>query len=255
MLADDARRAAAALDRQHRDDRPAGPLASVPFTVKEDIDVAGSATTFGVPHFRNLMPAADAPPVRLLRAAGAIPVGRTNLPDLSIGGTHTTSQLYGATRNPWDPARTPGGSSGGDAVAVAAGLVPLGLGNDSGGSIRLPAMFCGVAWKPGYGRFPADLRIGSTEPTLASQLFPVDGPLSRTVADLRAAFAVLACDGPRDPRTGPVPLSGPPLPAAGFRGSGPRPPVCIPHTLENQPAGANNPDKVPTNAIRLTLAE
>ncbi|MGK4584744.1 amidase [Kitasatospora sp. HPMI-4] len=210
-LADGARRAAAETDRRRAAGEPLGPLAGVPFTVKENIHVAGSATTFGVPRFRDFVPAADAPPVRRLRAAGAIPVGRTNLPDMTLGGLHTVSTLYGDTRNPWDPARTPGGTSGGDAVAVATGMAPLGLGNDSGGSLLIPAAFNGVATlRPGYGRFPMDHRIGPQEPTLATQLLPVDGPVARTVADLRAAYEVLAGRDPQDPRSVPVPLDGPP---------------------------------------------
>jgi amidase len=201
--------AAAAIDRARARGEQLGPLAGVPFTVKEDIDVAGAATTFGVPRLRHLVATVDAPPVRRLRAAGAIPIAHTNLSDLSIGGTNTRSQLYGTTRNPWDLGKSPGGSSGGDGAAVATGMAPLGLGNDSGGSVRLPAMFCGITGlKPTYGRFPADHRIGGSDPTLASQLFPVDGPLARTIADLTLAFEVLAGEDPIDPRTAPVPLAG-----------------------------------------------
>ena len=193
LLAGEARRAARDLDRRRAAGEPLGPLAGVPFTVKDNIHVAGSATTFGVPRFARMIASADAPPVRRLRAAGAIPIGRTNLPDMTIAGLHTASTLYGDTVNPWDPSRTPGGSSGGDGVAVATGMAPIGLGNDSGGSLRAPAAFNGVAaLKVSYGRIPLDHRIGPGDPALAAQLFPVDGPLARTVADLRAIHRVLA---------------------------------------------------------------
>jgi amidase len=211
-LPQEARETARTIDRKRARRESLGALAGVPFTVKEDLHVAGTPTTFGVPRLRHLVAPADAPPVRRLRAADAIPIAHTNLSDLSIGGTNTRSQLYGTTFNPWDLGKSPGGSGGGDAAAVAAGLVPLGLGNDSGGSIRLPAMFCGITGlKPGYGRFPADHRIGPAEPSLASQLFPVDGPLARTVADLSVAYEILAGDDPADPRTAPIPLAGRPL--------------------------------------------
>lgn len=132
-----------------------GPLAGVPFTVKESTAVEGVPTTFGVKRFRDLVAPADAPPVARLRAAGAIPVGHANIPTLILAGMHTRSELFGDTVNPWDPDRTPGGSSGGDGVAVATGMAALGLGNDSGGSIRIPAQFNGVAGlKPTSGRFP-----------------------------------------------------------------------------------------------------
>jgi amidase len=210
LFADEAARGADEIDRARRAGEPLGPLAGVPFTVKENIDVAGQPTTHGVPHFRNLVPARDAPPVERLRAAGAVPVGHTNMPDLAVGGNNTISQLFGETINPWGAVRTPGGSSGGDAVAAASGMAAIGLGNDAGGSVRLPAMFCGVAaLKPSCGRIPLEHRIGDTDPTLASQLFPTDGPIARTVADLRAAFEVLAGTDPRDPRAVAVPLEGP----------------------------------------------
>ncbi|WP_407551273.1 amidase [Streptomyces sp. Pv4-95] len=207
LLADSARQAARETDRRRAAGERLGPLAGVPFTVKENLHVAGSATTHGVPYFRDRVAQADAPPVRRLRAAGAIPIGRTNMPDLAIAGVHTTSQLFGDTVNPWDPQRTPGGTSGGDAVAVATGMAALGLGNDSGGSVRNPATFNGVAGlKPSYGRFPADHRMSDDEPVLGHQLFPVDGPLARSVADLRASYEVLAGTDPQDPRAVPAPL-------------------------------------------------
>ncbi|MGV4926663.1 indole acetimide hydrolase (plasmid) [Streptomyces sp. BHT-5-2] len=210
LLEDSARQAARETDRRRAAGEQLGPLAGVPFTVKENIHVAGSATTHGVPYFRDWAAQADAPPVRRLRAAGAIPIGRTNMPDLALAGLHTVSQLFGHTVNPWDPQRTPGGTSGGDAVAVATGMTPLGLGNDSGGSIRNPATFNGIAGlKPSYGRFPADHRMNDQEPVLGHQLFPVDGPLARSVADLRAAYEVLAGPDPQDPRAVPAPLYGP----------------------------------------------
>lgn len=210
---DDARRDAVAVDDAVARGRPPGPLAGVPVTVKETTDVAGLATTHGLRAFAGRVAAADAPPVDLLRGAGAVVVGHTNMPTLTLSGMHPRSELFGDTVNPWDPAVTPGGSSGGDAVAVATGMAAGGLGNDSGGSVRLPAQMCGVAGlKPTTGRFPADHRIGSDDPGPASALFPVDGPIARTVGDLRALFAVLARADPRDPRAVPVPLTGRALP-------------------------------------------
>ncbi|RZQ65326.1 amidase [Amycolatopsis suaedae] len=210
---DEAREQADRVDERIRAGEPVGPLAGVPFTVKENIDVAGHPTTHGVPHFADAVAGADAPPVRRLRAAGAIALGHTNMPDLTIGGNITVSQLFGETRNPWGAIRTPGGTSGGDGAAVASGMAAIGLGNDSGGSVRLPAMYCGVAaLKPSYGRFAMDHRIGGSDPTLASQLFPVDGPIARTVEDLELAFGVLAGADAADPRTVPVPHRGPELP-------------------------------------------
>ncbi|MFD6186614.1 amidase [Streptomyces goshikiensis] len=214
LMADSARGAAALTDRRRAAGHALGPLAGVPFTVKESTAVEGVATTFGTERFRDLVAPADAPPVARLRAAGAVPIGHSNIPTLILAGMHTRSELFGDTVNPWDPARTPGGSSGGDGAAVATGMAALGLGNDSGGSVRIPAQFCGVAGlKPTSGRFPADHRVlGPDDPGPASQFLVTDGPLARTVADLRLAYEVLAGTDPRDPRAVPVPAYGEPLP-------------------------------------------
>ncbi|WP_030755617.1 amidase [Streptomyces griseus] len=214
LLAERAREAAARTDRRRAAGETLGPLAGVPFTVKESTPVEGVPTTFGTERFRDLVAPADAPPVARLRAAGAIPIGHSNVPTLILAGMHTRSELFGDTLNPWDGSRTPGGSSGGDAVAVATGMAALGLGNDSGGSVRIPAQFCGVAGlKPSTGRFPADHRVlGPDDPGPASQMLVTDGPLARSVRDLRLAFEVLAGTDPRDPRAVPVPLYGEPLP-------------------------------------------
>ncbi|MFD9622373.1 amidase [Streptomyces virginiae] len=214
LLAERAREAAGRLDRRRAAGDPLGPLAGVPFTVKESTAIEGVATTFGTARFRDLVASADAPPVARLRAAGAVPIGHSNLPTLILAGMHTRSELYGDTVNPWDSDRTPGGSSGGDAVAVATGMAALGLGNDSGGSVRIPAQFCGVAaLKPTTGRFPADHRIlGPDDPGPASQMLVTDGPLARSVGDLALAYEVLAGTDPRDPRAVPVPAYGEPLP-------------------------------------------
>lgn len=211
VLSDSARRAAVELDRRRAADEILGPLAGVPFTVKENVDIAGVATTHGVPRFRDNVVDQDSPTVARLRMADAIPIGHTNMPDMTIGG-FTTSQLYGETTNPWGTLRTPSGTSGGDGAAVAGGLAALGLGNDSGGSVRGPALACGItALNPTYGRFPLEHRIAGQDPMLASQLLPKDGPLARSIPDLRAAFEVLAGTDPRDPRAVPVPIDGPPL--------------------------------------------
>lgn len=149
VLAEEALAAADALGDQ------AGPLAGVPIAVKDDIALAGQATTKGS---RSYGPpaAADAEAVRRLRAAGAIPIGVTNVPELMIW-PWTVSEANGITRNPWDPSRTPGGSSGGSAAALAAGMVPAATGSDGGGSIRIPAACCGlVGMKPTPGRVPAE---------------------------------------------------------------------------------------------------
>ena len=209
VLAEAAREQAKEVDAMRESGAALGPLAGVPFSVKENIDVAGSATTHGVPALKNAIAKCDAPMVEKLRRAGAIPIARTNLPDLSMR-FHTQSSLHGSTLNPWNPRLSPGGSSGGEGVALATGMSALGVGNDSGGSVRVPALFGGVAsLKPSYGRFAMDQSIGPRDFTLSSQLFPVNGLLARRVADLRAAFEILAEPDPRDPRVVPAPVRGP----------------------------------------------
>src|SRR6478609_5239311 len=129
-------------------------LHGVPFTVKEIIDVVGTPTTQGPKALATAYPARDAPVVERLRAAGAIPIGRTNMPSGAIRW-HCESELWGATINPWDKSRTPGASSAGEAAAIATGMSPFGLGNDGLGSLRHPAQCCGVsALKPTLGRIP-----------------------------------------------------------------------------------------------------
>jgi amidase len=161
-----------------------GPLAGVPIAIKDDTPVAGQATTRGS---RSYGPpaAADSEVVRRLRAAGAIPIGVTNIPELAIW-PWTATEANGITRNPWDLSRTPGGSSGGSAAAVAAGLVPCATGSDGGGSIRIPAACCGlVGMKPTRGRV-------STRPSDEQWLgLSTYGPLARTVADSALLLDVL----------------------------------------------------------------
>jgi amidase len=143
ILADEARAAAALADNRLAAGEKVGPLHGVPFTVKENIDMAGLPTTWGVPALAQAVVPADAPVVERMRAAGAIPIARTNLPDMALR-LHTNSSLHGLTRNPWHPGRTAGGSSGGEAAALASGMSPIGLGNDIGGSLRNPANACGL---------------------------------------------------------------------------------------------------------------
>ncbi|MFC6083782.1 amidase [Sphaerisporangium aureirubrum] len=225
VLGDAALGAADETDRALRRGEAAGALAGVPMTVKENIDVAGSATTFGIEALRDAVAVRDAPHIAQLRAAGAIPIGRGNMPEFGMRW-HTDNALRGATRNPWSAGHTPGGSSGGDAVAVATGMAALGMGNDGAGSLRWPARCCGVAaLKPSLGRV-AQAGPGSRRPMpFAFQLLGVHGVIARRVEDLRLAFAHM-CGGPgdADPWYAPVPLRGP-GPAAPLRvaviGSGP----------------------------------
>lgn len=187
-----------------------GPLHGVPFTIKENVDQVGFATTNGIEAFATAMPSQDAVTVERVKAAGAIPLGRTNMPEFGFR-ISTENRFRGLTRNPWDHDRTAGGSSGGEGSAVASGMSPLGIGNDIGGSIRNPAICCGVAgMKPGYGRIPRVSSLPPEDPTIAAQLMAVEGPLARSVADLRLATEIMSGISARDPRTADVPFVGPP---------------------------------------------
>ena len=197
---------------------PVGPLAGMAFSVKANIDVAGAATTHGLKSLAGNVKSADAPIVARLRAAGATPIAHANMPTLNARGMHTYSELAGHTINPWNATLSPGGSSGGDAVAVATGMVRFGIGNDGGGSLRLPAFLNGIcALKPSYGRYPQGAVYGQPDPQFPTQVMTVEGPLARTVADLRLVHDLLCGADPADPRAVPLPASGPPVPrVAGF---------------------------------------
>ncbi len=169
-----------------------GPLHGVPMTVKDSFEVHGMPTTAGAPELAGHVPEHPAAAVRRLTDAGAIVFGKTNLP-IWAGDFQSYNDVYGTTGNPWDPERTPGGSSGGAAAALAAGLTPLELGSDIGGSIRNPAHFCGVyGHKPTYGIVPLDGHVPGPPGTRRIPDLAVAGPLARTATDLEAALDVLA---------------------------------------------------------------
>ncbi len=211
VLDERARGAAKAADRAVTAGGDLPPFHGVPFTVKENIDLAGTATTHGLKALAEAYPRLDGPTVERMRAAGAIPIGRTNCPNFTVRW-HTDSELRGATVNPWDRARTPGASSGGEAAALATGMTPLGLGNDGLGSLRWPAQCCGIsALKPTLGRIPHASTIEPVDAPISVQLTAVEGPMARRIADLRAAFEVMTGPTWRDPWTVPAPLRGPGL--------------------------------------------
>lgn len=177
-----------------------GPLHGVPFTAKDCFDTAGVRTTRGSKLFENRIPSRDATAVGRLKQAGAILLGKTNLPEFALW-SETSNEVFGQTVNPWNADRTAGGSSGGEAAAVAAGLSPLGIGTDLGGSNRLPSHYCGiVGFKPTQGRIPI---TGQFPEVMARHLHV--GPLTRTVRDAALALSVLAGPDGRDPYAVPVP--------------------------------------------------
>lgn len=209
VLAEEALRLATAADQAVAAGDEVGPLHGVPVTVKENIDLTGSATTQGTAAFADALPPVDAPHMAHMKRAGAIPIGRTNLPEFGLRW-HTDNGLHGATLNPWERSRTPGGSSGGEAVALATGMTPLGMGNDYGGSLRWPSQ-CNAttAIRPTLGRVPFASSLAPAEPVLSLQLFGVQGPMARHVQDLRVALKVMSGGDARDPWWTPAPLSGP----------------------------------------------
>ena len=190
--ADRARREATAADRHLAGGAAAGPLHGLPVTVKDCLETAGLRTTCGAPELAGYVPEHDAEAVARLRRAGAIVIGKTNLPAWA-SDCQTYNELFGTTGNPWDAARTPGGSSGGAAAAVAAGLSALDLGSDLGGSLRIPAAWCGVyTLKPSFGIVPVRGHIPPPPGVLAEVDIGVVGPLARSAADLDLLLAVLA---------------------------------------------------------------
>lgn len=205
---DEALASADAADQAITLGEPPGPLHGVPVSIKVNTDQAGHATTEGIPAFKDNIMETDSPQVANLRKAGAVFVGRTNTPTLSFRW-FTNNDLHGRTLNPWDDSRTPGGSSGGAAASVATGMTPITQGNDLAGSIRYPAYACGVyGLRPTVGRVPSWSSLGYN---LSIQNMGVQGPLARTVGDLRLALASMSEFDPGDPTYVPAPLTGKPL--------------------------------------------
>nr|WP_301293390.1 amidase family protein [Achromobacter insolitus] len=219
---------AAEVDAMLARGEDAGPLAGVPVTVKVNVDQAGHATTNGVRLQKDVIVAQNSPVVDNLRRAGAVILGRTNTPAFSLRW-FTGNSLHGNTLNPRNPALTPGGSSGGAAAAVAAGIGHLAHGTDIAGSIRYPAYACGVhGLRPSLGRVAA-YNAALPERSIGGQLTAVSGPLGRSIADLRVGLAALAARDARDPWWVPAPLVGPEAPR--------RAALCLnPDGMDTEPA-------------------
>jgi amidase len=199
-----------AMDRALAEGRLIGPLHGVPFTAKDIVETADLPTTLGMPELAANRPTIDATVVHRMREAGGILLGKTNCPP-GGGGGDTDNELHGRTSNPYDPARTPAGSSGGEAAAIASGMSPCGIGSDSGGSLRMPAHVCGIATlKPTAGRIPVSGLLdddGPFGPMSDPRTQP--GPMARSVADLVAMLGILAGPDGRDAGAVPVPLGDP----------------------------------------------
>jgi amidase len=190
--------AAGAADEATAAGLAAGPLHGLPMTVKDVWETEGLVTTAGAPELADHIPQNDALAVGRLKAAGAIVFGKSNTP-LYAGDFQTFNDVYGVTSNPWDPARTAGGSSGGAAAAVAAGLTPLELGSDIGGSIRNPAHFNGIyGLKPSWGVVPSRGHIPGPPGSLVETDVNCSGPLARSLEDLRTTLGIIAGPVPQD---------------------------------------------------------
>jgi len=206
---DDVLAEADAIDARIARGEDVGILGGVPVTVKVNVDQAGFATTNGTRLQAQTIAAQSSPVVDNLRRAGAVILGRTNTPAFSLRW-FTSNLLHGATHNPRDRSLTPGGSSGGAAAAVTAGIGHLAHGTDIAGSIRYPAYACGVhGLRPSFGRVPA-YNASAPERAIGPQLTAVSGPLARTIADLRLGLAAMSAPDARDPWWVPAPLQGPP---------------------------------------------
>ncbi|MGH7646406.1 MAG: amidase [Gemmatimonadales bacterium] len=186
------------LERRLVHGEPVGPLCGVPVGIKDVTPVAGLRTTFGSPLYKDHVPTEDAVVVERLRAAGAIVLGKTNCPEFAAGG-NTFNEVFGRTRNPWDPAKSAGGSTGGGAAALATGMIALAEGTDLGGSLRIPASFCGVVGlRPSVGLVP-------THPAdWVWDTLQVTGPMARTAGDVALMLQAVAGPSPRAPLGAPL---------------------------------------------------
>jgi amidase len=204
-----ARADAAVIDERRVRGEPVGPLAGLPITVKDYFDVAGMPAVCGVPEYRDRpKDCPDAEVVAIARRAGAVVWGKSNVP-LLAGDLQSYNEVYGTTNNPYDLTRTPGGSSGGSAAALAAGVTPLEIGSDIGGSLRHPAHFCGVyALKPTFGALPMRGSVPPGPGPFVQRDMVVAGPMARTAADLRLLWEVLRGSTEPPPAETPRSVSG-----------------------------------------------
>ncbi|MCZ0737042.1 amidase family protein [Phreatobacter sp. AB_2022a] len=208
-LSKDAIKAAKAADKALAKGKDVGPLHGVPVTIKINIDVQGQANSNGVVALKDNIAPGDSPVTSNLKKAGAVIIGLTNTPEFSMRG-FTDNPLHGLTLNPWDPAVTCGGSSGGAGASVAMGIGTIAHGNDIGGSLRWPAQCNGIATiKPTQGRIPAFNPSATAERPLMAQFMSSQGPMAREVRDVRLGLEVMAQRDPRDPWWVPAPLKGP----------------------------------------------
>ena len=205
VRADDALRAADAADQAVAQGNALGSLHGVPVTVKGNVDIRGWATVHGSALMQNNVATETSPTVQNWLNAGAIVIGRTNTPEFCCRWD-TTNETFGETKNPWNSALTPGGSSGGAAASLAAGVTPLATGTDLGGSLRQPSQSCGTATiRPSLGRVP-NYVPSDPEATIGMQLANTEGPMARTVADVRLGLIAMAARDVRDPWWVPAPL-------------------------------------------------
>ncbi len=216
-------------DRAQRGGAVLGTFHGVPFTVKTNIDVAGSATTSGAAKLKDVMATSDAVTVVRMKNAGAVVLGRTNMPDLGQR-INTQSSLYGDTHNPWRRGLTAAGSSGGEGAALASGMSPIGLGNDIGGSLRNPAFANGIASiKPSRGRIPQINETAGEVFALSAQVMLVQGVMARRIADVKAGLQTVMGSDPSDPISLSMPYDSGPAPRK----------VAL---VTNPPGGATDPE-------------
>ena len=209
VLHDSALAQADAADQAVARGEPLGVLHGVPVTTKVNVDQAGCATTNGIVAFKDLIATQDSPVVANLKRAGAVLFGRTNTPAFSFRW-FTENDAHGRTLNPWSRDHTPGGSSGGASSAVASGMGPIAHGNDIAGSVRYPAYCTGiVGLRPSFGRVPNFLPSATAERPPGMSMMSVQGPLARTVQDVRLALQAMSSGDPRDPWWVPAPLEWP----------------------------------------------